>query len=67
MFVPLLAIALAACNALASPIDIEERLQRRLDTSSHCGQWECVPPFIPFWEPDLAQASLPSPDNAHDP
>lgn len=40
----LLALALAVTSAIASPVDVEERgLERRLDTASHCGQWESVP------------------------
>ncbi|KAF8313632.1 concanavalin A-like lectin/glucanase [Clavulina sp. PMI_390] len=40
------ALALAVAGAIASPIQadaVEERgLERRLDTSSHCGQWDTV-------------------------
>lgn len=38
-----LALALATASVIASPVDVEERgLERRLDTTSHCGQWESV-------------------------
>lgn len=43
MWSSVLALALAATSAIASPIEVEERgLEKRLDTSSHCGQWESV-------------------------
>jgi len=43
MWSSVLALALAATSAIASPIEVEERgLEKRLDTSSHCGQWDTV-------------------------
>lgn len=41
MLLSLLTLAFAASRVLSLAIDREERsLERRLDTSSHCGKWE---------------------------
>lgn len=46
MFTPLLALALAVTSVLAKPVAVspvaERGLERRLDTTSHCGQWDTV-------------------------